>query len=315
MTDKSLLKNLENLQIDYKTDFDITNKSTMKIHSKTELFITPKNFLQLKNAIEICKKQNFQYFILGGGSNTIFPDTKFNGAIITTEQLNKIQIINQNPLLLNCSCGTPAATLVNFCTQNAISGLEEFAGLPGTIGGAIYMNARCFEKSISEKIYETEHLEFSGESSQIIKNPYNPTQWAYKKSPFQNNSVKNPQKIILSATFSLQQISHEKIPLIQQKCKFYINERVSKGHFNYPSAGSVFKNNRDFKKPSGKLIEETGLKGSICGGAEIASFHANFIINKNNATANDIKSLVKLAQNAVSKKFGFNLEPEILFLE
>lgn len=315
MTDKNLLKDFENLQINYKTDFDITNKSTMKIHSKTKIFITPQNFLQLKNAIEICKKQDIQYFILGGGSNTIFPDTKFNGAIITTEKLNKIQIINQNPLLLNCSCGTPVATLINFCTQNAISGLEEFAGLPGTIGGAIYMNARCFEKSISEKIYETEHLEFSENSSQIIKNPYNPIQWAYKKSPFQNNSVKNPQKIILSATFLLQQTSCEKIPLIQQKCKFYINERVSKGHFNYPSAGSVFKNNRNFKKTTGKLIEETGLKGSTCGGAEIAAFHANFIINKNNATANDIKNLVKLAQNAVSKKFGFNLEPEILFLE
>ena len=108
---------------------------------------------------------------------------------------------------------------------------------------------------------------------------------------------------------------HNNIWKTAVKCKYYINERISKGHFKYPSAGSVFKNNHDFGKPSGKLIDEAGLKGLEYGGAQIAPFHANFIINKNNATSQDIKTLVKKVQNEVKNKFGFNLEPEILFLE
>lgn len=315
MINEFLLKDFENARIDFKTDFDLTNKSSMKIRSKTKLFVVPKNFSQLENAAQICKNRNATYFILGGGSNTIFPDAEFDGAIISTERLNEIKIANKNPLLLVCDCGTPMATLVNFCAKNAISGLEEFAGLPGTVGGALYMNARCFEKSICEKLYETEHLEFFQNSSKIVKNRYDAAQWDYKKSPFQGEGAKNLQKIVLSATFALEQNSCEKADSIREKCKFFVNERVSKGHFKFPSAGSVFKNNRDFGKPSGKLIDEAGLKGAVCGGAEIADFHANFIINKNNATAKDVKNLAELAQKTVLEKFGLDLELEILFLE
>ena len=101
---------------------------------------------------------------------------------------------------------------------------------------------------------------------------------------------------------------------IQQKCNKFISERKEKGHFKYPSAGSVFKNNHTFGKPSGKIIDEAGLKGTQIRGAQIAPFHANFIINVNHATAKDIKDLVTLTQNQVFQKFGYNLEPEIIFL-
>ena len=128
-------------------------------------------------------------------------------------------------------------------------------------------------------------------------------------------------KIILGAIFKLEQDSQETTKSqeqiqkeIQQKCNKFISERKEKGHFKYPSAGSVFKNNHTFGKPSGKIIDEAGLKGTQIRGAQIAPFHANFIINVNHATAKDIKDLVTLTQNQVFQKFGYNLEPEIIFL-
>lgn len=320
---------LTNLNIENKTHFDLTNKSTMKIHSIAKLFVLPQDFYQLQQTITICKSLNASYFILGGGSNTIFPDKPFHGIIISTEKLKNIHIISKTPLLVECFCGVPTQTLVNFCTKNCLTGLEEFAGLPGTVGGALYMNARCFEKSINEKLYQTTHLEISKDKTKIVTKDYLPSDWNYKKSPFQpteNSSPINPDKIILSAVFKLTSIAQDKTILektiikeelqkeIQQKCNTYISERKEKGHFKYPSAGSVFKNNHNFGKPSGKIIDEAGLKGTRIGGAQIAPFHANFIININHATANDIKELVTLTQNQVFQKFGYNLEPEILFL-
>lgn len=317
-------KQLTSLNIENKINFDLTNKSTMKIHSIAKLFVLPQDFSQLQQTIIICKTQNTSYFILGGGSNTIFPDEPFHGVIISMEKLNTIHIISKTPLLVECFCGVPMQTLVNFCTKNCLTGLEEFAGLPGTVGGALYMNARCFEKSINEKIYQTTHLEISENKSEIITKDYNISEWDYKKSPFQqaqNTSPRNLNKIILSAIFKLDQDSQETTKSqeqiqkeIQQKCNKFISERKEKGHFKYPSAGSVFKNNHTFGKPSGKIIDEAGLKGTQIRGAQIAPFHANFIINVNHATAKDIKDLVTLTQNQVFQKFGYNLEPEIIFL-
>ena len=122
------------------------------------------------------------------------------------------------------------------------------------------------------------------------------------------------KKIILSGTFLLTKCDESEHKRIEADCKKYISERVDKGHFKYPSAGSVFKNNHDFGKPSGKIIDEAGLKGFAIGGAQIAPFHGNFIINVNNAKARDISDLVKHVQICVKEKFNFDLEPEIIFL-
>lgn len=317
-------KQLTSLNIENKINFDLSNKSTMKIHSIAKLFVLPQDFSQLQQTLTLCKTLNTSYFILGGGSNTIFPDEPFHGIIISMEKLNTIHIISKTPLLIECFCGVPTQTLVNFCTKNCLTGLEEFAGLPGTVGGALYMNARCFEKSINENLFQTTHLELSTDEPKIVTKNYNPSEWDYKKSPFQQadlTNLKNPNKIILSAIFKLTLYSQENTKSqeemqkeIQQKCNKFISERKEKGHFKYPSAGSVFKNNHNFGKPSGKIIDEAGLKGIQIGGAQIAPFHANFIINVDHATAKNIKDLVTLTQKQVFQKFGYNLEPEILFL-
>ncbi len=314
----------------------IAPKTTFKVGGIVKFFITPENVRELKTAINILQSRNSNFFVLGGGSNVVFPDEDFECPVISTEKLNSVYIedsnnINSNnstqtetntapdKVLVTCLAGTPMATFVNFCTKNNLSGAEAFAGLPGSIGGALFMNARCFDKSISDLLYSTQHLEYSNFPSEektdsekavkIVNAPFKAEEWDYKKSPFQNQN-----KIITQATFLLTQKTPQDHDEIEKSCKFYINERLSKGHFKYPSAGSVFKNNHAFGKPSGKIIDEAGLKGFTLGGAQIAPFHGNFIININHAKASDIKQLVTYIQKVISEKYGFNLETEIIFV-
>ena len=301
----------------------IASKTTFKVGGNVKLFIEPKDSDQLTTAINILQNHNSRFFVLGGGSNVVFPDSDFECPVISTEKLNSVFIEDStntpaDKVLVTCLAGTPMATFVNFCTKNNLSGAEQFAGLPGSIGGAVFMNARCFDKSISDILYGTQHLEYSnltdnqGNQScttKIVNEIFNAQDWDYKKSPFQNQN-----KIITQATFLLTKKSPQEHDEIEKLCKFYINERVSKGHFKYPSAGSVFKNNHTFGKPSGKIIDEAGLKGYTIGGAQIAPFHGNFIININHAKADDIKQLVTHIQKVVNEKYGFNLETEIIFV-
>ena len=133
----------------------------------------------------------------------------------------------------------------------------------------------------------------------------NRSEWDYKKSPFQNSS-----KIITRVSF----LVHDgKQSEIKKQNEYYLQDREKKGHFRYPSAGSVFKNNRDFGEPSGKIIQDAGLLGYAIGGAKVSDWHGNFIINYNNATASDVKALVEHVQNVVYEKRHFLLEPEIIF--
>ncbi|MBR5646158.1 MAG: UDP-N-acetylmuramate dehydrogenase [Treponema sp.] len=303
-------------------DEPLAPKTTFKVGGNADLFIAPENYYSFQIAIESLLKFQIPFFILGGGSNIVMNDEGVKGAVISTQAFNDAEIfpagdcpkefgkieLDKNQVLVTCFSGTPMASLVNFCTDKNFSGLEQFAGLPGTVGGAVYMNARCFEKSISDILFSVSYMDYSEGKVTLKKDRYNPSDWAYKKSPYQNNKT-----FITTATFILIRKKESEKPLIQNECKKYINERVSKGHFKYPSAGSVFKNNHAFGKPSGQIIDEAGLKGYQIGGAKIADFHGNFIINFNKASSKDIEQLVNHTIETVQKKFGFVLEPEIIF--
>lgn len=293
-------------------------KSTFKVGGTARLFITPQTPEQLESTISAVRSAELPYFVTGGASNVVYPDGSYEGAIISTQGIKEIifdpdEITSDGSVLVTCQCGVPMAAFVDFCTRKNLTGAEQFAGLPGTTGGAVYMNARCFDRSISDILYSTTHLQYKGDKAQQIELPFDSKDWDYKKSPFQSTKDNN-QLYITQATFRLTPAGASAHDRITADCKKYIAERVDKGHFKYPSAGSVFKNNHAFGAPSGKLIDDCGLKGLTCGGAQIAPFHGNFIINTGSATAADIKSLVSQAQKAVYEKFGFNLEPEIIFI-
>ena len=293
-------------------------KSTFKVGGTARLYITPQTPEQLESTISAVRSAEIPYFVTGGASNVVYPDGSYEGAIISTQEIKEIfydadEKTSDNSVLVKCQCGVPMAAFVDFCTRKNLSGAEQFAGLPGTIGGAVYMNARCFDHSISDILYSTTHIVFQGQTTSQQELAFNSADWDYKKSPFQASSDTS-QRYITLATFRLTPACEAEHDKIAADCKKYIAERVNKGHFKYPSAGSVFKNNHAFGAPSGKLIDECGLKGLTIGGAQIAPFHGNFIINTGNATSADIKALVEAAQKAVYDKFGFKLEPEIIFI-
>lgn len=316
------LKQAPDFQGQILLDEPLAPKSTFKVGGKTDLFLAPENLESLTCAINLLNTQKAKFFILGGGSNVVFPE-HFQGTILSTQSFSKVQIVssdsfadnplaknlNKDEVLVSCLSGTPMATFVNFCTKNNLSGAEQFAGLPGSIGGAVYMNARCFDKSISDILFQTQVLNFQNDTAELKSVPFDASLWDYKKSPFQDN-----KSLIVQAVFRLTKKSPEEHDQIEKNCKFYISERVDKGHFKFPSAGSVFKNNRSFGKPSGQIIDQTGLKGYAIGGAQVAPFHGNFIINTGNATSTDIEQLVLYIQEKVHQKFNFLLEPEIILL-
>lgn len=320
----ALVDDFEKAGISFTQNEEIAGKTTFKVGGRVKLFVIPKNVRELKNTLNILQSYNSNFFVLGGGSNVVFPDDDFDCPVISTEKLNSVIIeeksdsnsyttkesLSDDKVLVTCLAGTPMASFVNFCSRNSLSGAEQFAGLPGSIGGALFMNARCFDKSICELIFSTQHLDYSNpQNVKIVNSDFNSAEWDYKLSPFQNKC-----RIITQATFLLTKKTADDRKKIEEACKFYINERVSKGHFKYPSAGSVFKNNHAFGKPSGKIIDEAGLKGYQIGGAQIAPFHGNFIINVNHSKAEDIKQLVEYTQKVIREKYDFELEPEIIFV-
>lgn len=286
----------------------VAQKTTFKIGGTAPLYFEPENTDSLLFTLETLCKNKIQFFILGGGSNIVVSDDGFDGAVISTSRLNdiKFRLVSGSSAEVTCLSGTPTARLVSYCTQNCLSGIEKFAGLPGSIGGALFMNARCFDLSISGLLKSAEYIDLKTMST--VHYDFCENDWDYKRSPFQCGG-----KILTSATFTIEKKHSDELERIAAECRRYVNERVQKGHFKYPSAGSVFKNNRDFGEPSGKLIDECGLCGKRIGGAQIAPWHGNFIVNTDNATQKDVRDLVDLAVRTVQEKKGFLLQPEIIF--
>ena len=221
--------------------------------------------------------------------------------------------------IIRAAAGESVAALVSFAEREGLSGLEEFAGLPGTVGGAVYMNARCFDREMSQVAAKITWLEWTDNAQAqnsaaanagtfIVKSAvFAPSDWAYKKSPFTGTG-----RVVLSAEFIVQKGDKASIA---QKAAAFIQERKNKGHYKAPCAGSVFKNNRAFGRPTGKIIDELGLKGERRGGAQIAPFHGNIIINAGGASSADVRALVDLCKARAKEKFGIDLEEEIVLVD
>ncbi|WP_308693053.1 UDP-N-acetylmuramate dehydrogenase [uncultured Treponema sp.] len=314
---RKIVENIKNL---YKgrllLDEPMSIHTTMKVGGNAELFAEPEDVFSLALVVSECKKNSVDFFILGGGSNLIVSDEGFCGVVISMNAFFSIKFENR---IVVCGSGVETSRAVEFFAENGISGMESFAGLPGTCGGACYMNARCYSNDISSKIKFVEYLDlenfdensykFLEKHIKMYHNNKDCAQWTYKHSPFMKKSV-----VITKVAFKAEECQLEKISELKAACESFIKDREQKGHFKAPSSGSVFKNNRDFGEPSGKLIDEAGLKGAKIGGAQIAPWHGNIIINTGNATCSDIKKLVQLAQQKVKERTGFMLECEVVFV-
>jgi UDP-N-acetylmuramate dehydrogenase len=254
--------------------------------------------------LESAKTEEIPVFVLGGGANIVVADEGLRGIVLDMSGYGGAVGAASGTSACGELCfraGTTLDEAADYAASRGFSGLEFLAGMPGTIGGGLWMNARCYDREMADVVREAELLE----DGKIITNIPKKEQFAYKKSPYQEKDC-----LILSATFTVQ----EKDPLIIKKeMETFRNDRKEKGHYRFPSAGSVFKNNRDFGKPTGKIIDELGLKGHCIGGAQVAPWHGNIIINRGNARSADILALVELLETRVNSELGLCLEREILF--
>ena len=302
------IMNSQNFQGKIVLDEPMSQHTTFKIGGNADFFAIPDTIESLQFLLTELSQSNIPYFILGGGSNIVVSDKGIEGFVISTEKLTSIRIQESTEEInVICEAGCSIKDITEYCIAHNFTGFESFAGLPGSIGGATFMNARCYDSSISDILVQAKYI--------TIDNPLeaqeykmNPTDWDYKKSPFQTN---NNAIIVCSVILQLKKgVKSE----ITEKCEKHIADRKKKGHFDYPSAGSVFKNNRTYGKPSGKIIDEVNLKGYTVRNAQIAPFHGNFIINLGGAFADDIKSIVEYTQKKVKETASFDLECEIIFI-
>ncbi|WP_221037507.1 UDP-N-acetylmuramate dehydrogenase [Borrelia sp. HM] len=280
---------------------NLANYTTYKIGGISKLFISPKTIKDIEDIFKVAIEEKVKIFVLGGGSNLLINDEgEIDFPIIYTGNLNKIEVKNHQ---ITAECGANFDELCHFAMQNELSGLEFTYGLPGTLGGAIWMNARCFGSEISEIL---DKIVFIDETGKTICKKFEKNEFSYKISPFQNKNI-----IILKATLNLIKGNKKQIENIMKQNK---QKRIDKGHYLFPSSGSTFKNNKKFLKPTGKIIEECNLKGLKIGGASVSQYHGNFIINNNNASSKDIKTLIKRVKTEVKKQTNFLLEEEILYI-
>ncbi len=257
--------------------------------------------------LETARENKFPFFVLGGGSNVLFDDAGFSGLVLKIEN-NFIDIVkeNQNSVLILAGAGAPLGALVNFAFENSLSGLEWAAGIPGTLGGAIRGNAGAFHGDIAEAARRVEALEIS--ESGIVLKTFSKIEckFSYRDSVFKQNK----NLVIAAANLALAKGDKDRIKKLMDE---YLAKKSTAQPLEYPSAGSVFTNPRGFF--AGKIIEDCGFKGKISGGAQVSEKHSNFIINRGDATAGDVKNLIAQIKTAAKEKFNVDLKEEIEIVE
>jgi UDP-N-acetylmuramate dehydrogenase len=244
-------------------------------------------------------------FILGAGANLVVSDKGIRGIVLDTGAWSGCRFPPESAaedgdaVILS---GTPLDEVAEKAASLGWGGLTFLAGMPGTMGGAVWMNARCYGKSVSDVLAETESLERNGNR---VRAPARAEEYGYKKSPFQRGDA-----LILSVTCGL---TRRERPALYAETESYRRDRTAKGHYRFPSAGSAFKNNPDFGEPVGAIVDRLGLRGLRVGGAQVAPWHGNLIINTGGATASDIRDLTTRVAALVKRRAALTLEPEILF--
>ena len=263
--------------------------TTFRTGGNADYLVTPTSKEEIIELLKI----DIPKTVIGNGSNLLVKDGGIRGLVI---QLSKNDRYTINENVIEAGSGIFVAKLSQLALKEGLTGLEFACGIPGTLGGAIYMNAGAYGGEMSNVVVETEFLKENGEIETITDH-----QFAYRKSIFQNMN-----RIILSSRLKLEKGNVDEI---KSKMDEYKTARNTKQPINFPSAGSTFKRPEGYF--AGKLIVDAGLKGYRIGGAEVSTLHAGFVINADNATSKDILELISYIQKTVNEKFGVNLETEV----
>jgi len=295
--------NLNNLELKNNTlilqNESLKKHTTFGVGGNANFIIFPKSDQDLIKIIKYAHKNKHNIFFLGSGSNVLASDNGFNGIVITLKKaLNKI-IFSEKDIYIQA--GAMLGTMVKIALGKGYKGFESLVGVPGTVGGALIMNAGAHGTEISELLISSRTINKHGEIKTYLKKDID---FKYRKSSFPKD------EILLDAKFKIQK--GDKKDILKRKEKVS-NKRKESQPLKYRSAGSIFKN-PDGNFAAGYLIDKVGLKGLRIGDAEISTKHANFIINHGNAKSDQIYKLINIMKNKVEEKFNINLELEVKIL-
>lgn len=289
--------NKENLYYDE----PMAKHTSFKIGGPADVFIKVDNIEELKETVDLSKKNQIPLTIIGNGSNLLVTDKGIRG-ITAKLNLKDIEIKNENnKQIIKVDAGVPVGLLAQKLLKEEITGFEEISGIPGTIGGAVIMNAGAHGKELKDILKKVTAMDYNGNIHEFTNEE---CLFSYRNSRFQKEKY-----IILQATLELEKGNSTEI---KEKMDEYMQFRKEKQPIEYPNAGSTFKRGEDFV--TAKLIDEAGLKGYKIGGAQVSEKHAGFIVNVDNATAKDVIELTDYIKEKIEEKFGkkINLEIQII---
>lgn len=303
---------LEKINVSSPLRFDepMSRHTSFEVGGPADIYAEPRTIEDLSAIVREVRRFGMPLFPLGGGANVLVSDAGIRGVVIDMHNFDELEILEaampasaaEDGAFVRAGAGLPISDVAAWCADRDLGGLDFLYAMPGSVGGAIWMNARCYGVSIDEVLSEARYVDEAGEPRSYRVEA---AEFDYKKSPFQEKPW-----IIAAGVFRL---TREKSADIWRRMEEHREDRAGKGHFLAPSAGSVFKNDRSFGSPTGKIIDELGLRGHQIGGARVSDSHANIIVNTGTATARDIRRLIEYVESEVSKRRGFKLDREVLY--
>lgn len=277
-------------------DEPMKKHTTFRIGGSADYYVLPKTIEEVQQVVEACKEAEIPYYVLGNGSNLLVSDKGYRGVIIQLyRNLNQIEVEGTK---IRAQVGALLSQIAGEALRHCLTGFEFAAGIPGTLGGAVVMNAGAYGGEMKDVLQEVTALSKDGEIKVLSREELN---LGYRTSVIGREGY-----IALEAVIALKEGKEETIRATMEELK---ERRTTKQPLEYPSAGSTFKRPEGYF--AGKLIQDTGLRGFSVGGAQVSEKHCGFVINKDNATAQDVIELMKEVSDRVEAKFGVPLEPEV----
>lgn len=293
----SLCKEIE---CEYSTDALLKDYTSFKIGGKADVMVFPDSIDKLSEVYALINNENISALVLGKGSNMLADDNGFRGVVINTCKLDELKLVDETTIV--CQCGVSLSKLCRFALDNSLTGLEFAFGIPGTAGGAAYMNAGAYGGEMKDVLVSCEHILKNGTIAQFNAHEL---QLGYRHSVYSDSDM-----LITSLTVKLSKGNPDEI---KAKMDELMGKRRDKQPLEYPSAGSTFKRPEGYF--AGALIEQCNLKGFSVGGAQVSEKHAGFVVNKGGATAADVISVIEHCQKTVFENTGVTLEPEVKIIK
>lgn len=297
---EKIISGAEKAGIEYRLNAPMSEYTSFKTGGPADILILPKNEPELRRVLSLCDDEGIRPFVFGNGSNLLVSDEGIRGVSVRlASNFDDIRLLNDD--MIFCTAGTKLAKLCTFALENSLTGLEFAYGIPGTAGGAAYMNAGAYGGEMKDVLVSCNHLDYSGNPGRLTGDQL---ALSYRRSAYTDKYF-----VITGITVKLQKGEREEI---NAKMKDILSRRVDKQPLDLPSAGSFFKRPEGYF--AGALIEQCGLKGFSVGGAQVSEKHAGFVVNKGGATTSEIMELGKTVSEKVFNETGVKLEMEVKYI-